>query len=224
MGRGRQLTAWMFSQMSHYRLVYFDVPGRAEAIRICAHAAGIQLEDVRLERTEFAKMKANGEFLFGQVPVLYIDGQQYCQTNAILRYFGKLAGLYPEDPLQALKVDMLIDAGEDLSAKFLPLYQETDEEKKTLMRQEIANGYMKTWLERVNSILASSGATVETPRFLLGDNLSIADISLYRMALYFTEGRLNGIPTTIIDDNAPLISGLVNLVRNHEKVVAYYSR
>lgn len=33
-----------------------------------------------------------------------MDGTDYTQSTALLRYAGKLGGLYPEDPLQALKV------------------------------------------------------------------------------------------------------------------------
>jgi hypothetical protein len=34
-----------------------------------------------------------------------------------LRYAGKLAKLYPDDPMQAMKVDEIIGVQEDLSAK-----------------------------------------------------------------------------------------------------------
>ena len=44
------------------------------------------------------------------------------QSNAIMRYVGKLnagsSGLYPTDPLEALKVDMVIDTVEE-ATKFL---------------------------------------------------------------------------------------------------------
>lgn len=33
-----------------------------------------------------------------------MDGVEYTQSMAMLRYVGKLGGLYPEDPLAALKV------------------------------------------------------------------------------------------------------------------------
>lgn len=34
-----------------------------------------------------------------------MDGAEYTQSMALLRYAGKLGGLYPEDPLAALKVN-----------------------------------------------------------------------------------------------------------------------
>mmetsp|Transcript_17271 Transcript_17271/g.44867 ORF Transcript_17271/g.44867 Transcript_17271/m.44867 type:complete len:101 (+) Transcript_17271:100-402(+) len=38
------------------------------------------------------------------------DGTKFGQARAILRYIGKHTGLYPEDPLAALRVDELMDA------------------------------------------------------------------------------------------------------------------
>ena len=35
---------------------------------------------------------------------LQMDGAEYSQSTALLRYAGKLGGLYPECPLAALKV------------------------------------------------------------------------------------------------------------------------
>ena len=39
-----------------------------------------------------------------------IDGNVYTQSLAIARFVGKLSGLYPSDPLQALRCDEVMDA------------------------------------------------------------------------------------------------------------------
>lgn len=53
----------------------------------------------------------------GQLPVLEIeDGEStqiVDQSNAILRYVGTMGGLYPKDPLLAMKVDQAIDIVEE---------------------------------------------------------------------------------------------------------------
>jgi prostaglandin-H2 D-isomerase / glutathione transferase len=71
-------------------------------------------EDKRLPFPEFGAQKAAGAFPFKSVPVLDIGGERYAQSGAILRYVGKLAGLYPEDPVAALRVDMAMEAMEEL--------------------------------------------------------------------------------------------------------------
>ncbi len=36
--------------------------------------------------------------------LIQMDGEEYTQSTALLRYTGKLGGLYPDDALDALKV------------------------------------------------------------------------------------------------------------------------
>ncbi len=47
------------------KLFYFDNGGRAEAIRLALSYGGVQFEDIRLTREEFAEKKAAGFFKFG---------------------------------------------------------------------------------------------------------------------------------------------------------------
>ena len=89
------------------KLTYFDLAGKAEATRIMFDIAKIKWEDERLSHTDFSSIKDC--LPNGQVPVLEVNGEVYCQSGAIFRYASKLAKLYPEDPLEALRVDMLSD-------------------------------------------------------------------------------------------------------------------
>ena len=82
--------------MTKYKLTYFDFDGgRGEPIRIALHAAGIAFEDKRLSFAQFSAMRQDTRF--NAVPVLEIDGVAVTQSNALCRYVGKLAGLYPAD-------------------------------------------------------------------------------------------------------------------------------
>ena len=95
--------------MPTYKLTYFDFDGgRGEPVRIALHAAGIEFEDERLSFEEFGEMRHT--LRFSSLPALEIDGNPVTQSNAILRYIGKMAGLYPEDDLQALYCDEVLDA------------------------------------------------------------------------------------------------------------------
>ena len=105
-------------------LLYFDVAGKAEPIRLAAAYGGVGFKDVRMSREDFAAKKAAGELAFGQVPALRVGGssgggggQLLVQSNAIIRYIAKLApesGLYPADALLAARVDALLDQEADL--------------------------------------------------------------------------------------------------------------
>ena len=84
--------------MAHYKLTYFNMDGRAAPVRIAFHAAGIDFEDIRIDFPDFMAMRDS--LRFGCLPTLEIDGQVVTQSNAMARYVGKLAGLYPEDDLE----------------------------------------------------------------------------------------------------------------------------
>ncbi len=79
------------------KLYYFDIYGRAEAIRMLLHHAKVEFEDVRINGETLGEMKAAGQLEFGQVPMLEHDGKHLVQSWSILRYIGKLHGYYPDN-------------------------------------------------------------------------------------------------------------------------------
>ena len=50
----------------------------------------------------------------GQVPVLIVDGVQYCQTAAILEYCAKLAKLAELSDIEELRANMVIETVNEL--------------------------------------------------------------------------------------------------------------
>ena len=105
-----------------HKLLYFDFPGKAEAIRLALTHAGVSFEDHRFaDRAEFQALKASGRLQFGQVPALEVttaagETTVLTQSAAILRYVAKLSpatNLYPADPLLAARVDAVCDLEAD---------------------------------------------------------------------------------------------------------------
>jgi len=99
------------------KLYYFDIKGKGECIRLICAYSGLKLEDYRFEtRDEFLAMKEGSRLPFGQVPMLEVNGKvAIVQTLAIMRYLGKLSGLYPmKDHLLAQKVDAIMDQATDV--------------------------------------------------------------------------------------------------------------
>lgn len=97
------------------KLTYFPIKARAESIRLALAIGGINFEDERITFETFKSLKDT--YPFRQLPVMTIDGKVSCQSRALLRYIGKLAGLYPTDPLAALHVDAVIEALADIGSK-----------------------------------------------------------------------------------------------------------
>lgn len=65
------------------------------------------------------KLKTGGKLPFGSIPVMEIDGDMVAESDAMLRYVGKLTGLYPENLVDAMKVDMVMDALRTIAGKVL---------------------------------------------------------------------------------------------------------
>ena len=101
--------------MPSHELVYFDLTGRGEAIRILLSAAGVDFKDTRYTFAQWPEIKPT--IPLGQLPVLKIDGKDYVQSIALTRYAGKLAGWYPSDPLAALKCDEAAETMSEMMAK-----------------------------------------------------------------------------------------------------------
>ena len=59
-----------------------------------------------------------------------MDGTDYTQSTALLRYAGKLGGTYPKCPLAALKVDEIVMIAEDVFINLFSTLGEKDEAKK----------------------------------------------------------------------------------------------
>jgi len=97
------------------KLIYFDLPGKGEGIRLAAAVGGVAMEDMRITRDQFKAMKESGELPYGQVPALSIDDKVViAQSAAIIRLIGKLGGLYPTNPVQAAIVDSIVAQENDM--------------------------------------------------------------------------------------------------------------
>ena len=112
-------------------LTHFDssVGSRAFGIRVCFNHAGIDWKDNRVSYQDFIAAKKEGKFPTGLPILKLVNGREITQSCAILRYAGKLCGLYPEDPLKAMVCDSILDTLTDLMAK-APQASSPEEKKK----------------------------------------------------------------------------------------------
>jgi glutathione S-transferase len=102
---------------------------------------------------------------FGSVPVLYIEDSDItttiAQSPAIMRYAGKLCGMYPEDPTAAALVDQVIDSANDATSKVIAAQ----------------------WLGFYDSLLQNAGSV-----YFDGVGLSVAEICVFCMMSFL--GRM----------------------------------
>jgi glutathione S-transferase len=207
------------------RLRYFPFPGRAGPIRDALRIGGVDFEDVHVPPEQFGQRRAAGEFPFGGLPVLDVETTtgKVCsaQSNAILRFAGRLSGLYPaDDPVQALKVDEALDLGEDINHLLGPSLHEQVTEKKMAMRKELAEETLPEWAAYFERLLVNNGST----GFIVGNDLSVADLKLYWIIDWLASGDLDGIPTTLFDNYATVVAWRKHITAVREARLAETAR
>jgi glutathione S-transferase len=202
--------------MSKYKLTYFDIDGgRAEPIRIAFHTAGIDFEDNRISFPEFAEMRSGTRF--NSVPVLEIDGAQVTQSNALSRYIGKMAGLYPADDLQALYCDEVLGALEDVTNYVVQTFGLQGEELR-LAREELVAGRLSTYLRGLDQLLTRGGG-----EYFADNQLTIADLRAFVQTRSLGAGHLEYIPKDIVQQVAPGLFEHQNRIEADPRVIAYYA-
>lgn len=201
--------------MATYKLTYFDMDGgRAEPVRICFHAAGIDFEDVRISFEQFMEMRKS--LRFNCVPVLEIDGAVVTQSNAMCRHVGKMAGLYPEDDLQALYCDEVMGAVEDLLHAMVHTFGLEGDELKAA-REKLADGWLSVFLRGLGEILERGGD------YFADNRLTVADLKVAGITGWIMSGQLDHIPTDLVDRIAPRLAEHEKRISSDPVVVAYYA-
>jgi len=202
--------------MSGYKLTYFDFDGgRGQPIRVALHAAGIEFVDNRLSFAEFGEMRESTRF--SALPVLNIDNEAVTQSSAILRYVGKMAGLYPADDLQALYCDEVMDAVEDLSHHMGTTFGLQGEELR-LAREKLVDGWLSIFLRGLDELLSRGGG-----EYFAANSLTVADLKASYVIRWLCSGSLDHIPADIVQQVAPGLVDHQQRVESDSRVVAYYA-
>nr|AAA37754.1 glutathione transferase [Mus musculus domesticus]1GUK_A Chain A, GLUTATHIONE S-TRANSFERASE A4-4 [Mus musculus]1GUK_B Chain B, GLUTATHIONE S-TRANSFERASE A4-4 [Mus musculus] len=164
------------------KLYYFNGRGRMESIRWLLAAAGVEFEEEFLEtREQYEKMQKDGHLLFGQVPLVEIDGMMLTQTRAILSYLAAKYNLYGKDLKERVRIDMYADGTQDLMMMIAVAPFKTPKEKEEsydLILSRAKTRYFPVF----EKILKDHGEA-----FLVGNQLSWADIQLLEAILMVEE-------------------------------------
>jgi glutathione S-transferase len=203
--------------MPQLKLSYFDMHGgRAEPARLALAIGGIAFEDHRFTFAEFADVRKATPF--GQVPVLYVDGALVTQSDAILRYAGKLAGLYPTDPVQALLCDEVAYVVEEATVKLGPTFRMTGEEQKAA-RLALVNGSIPVYLAWLQAQLVAHGG-----QYFADKRLTVADLKVFVDVRGLNSGRLDHVPTDLVEKVAPLLNAHMQRIAATPAVAQYYAK
>ncbi len=178
------------------KLIYFDMPfWRAEIARLSLFMSNIEFEDFRITSEDNSYLKENGKLKdgtsipFRQLPVLVIDGQSIAQTGAIARICGKISGMYPNDLVEAGKVDQIIDTVTDINVLINPSMRESDPVIKKQLRVDLSQDSIPRYFGYLDERLKSNNSG-----YFVGDEMTIADIAVWSLLGWFAQGVLDDIP------------------------------
>lgn len=203
--------------MSPLKLTYFDMHGgRGEPARLALHIGGIPFEDYRFAFADFPAVRKATPF--GQVPTLHVQGVQITQSDAITRYAGKLANLYPTDAYQALLCDEVMDVLEDANAKVVATFGLKDEALKEA-RAALVAGPLTMYLGWLQGQLQAQGG-----QFFADKRLTIADLKVFVYVQSLNSGRLDHVPTNLVETVAPSLNAHHKRIAETPAIAQYYAK
>ena len=202
--------------MPHYKLRYFDMHGgRGEPARLAMSIGNIPFEDDRIPISDWPAAKDSTPF--GKVPVLEVDGQPFTQGNSISRYIGRLTDLYPDDPLEALRCDEVMDAVDEVVGMVVPTMFLQDEDEKRKAREKLAAGPIPLYLRQIAERLERGGG-----EHFAACKLTVADLKVMVWIRFLRSGNLDYVPRDLVDQVAPNLAELQERVAAHPGIVAWY--
>ena len=192
--------------------------------KIALFMGGIDFENKIVDGEEFQRVKETGQLddgtviPFHQLPCLVVDGISIAQTAGIARFCGKLSGIYPKnDDVLSAQIDQFLDMATDITDLIFTTGRDEDEETKKIKRQELYKGELARKLEMLDKNIRDESDWV------LGFDLGLADIAIWRLMGWLSCGILDGIPTDLIRA-FPRISRVCLAVDEHPKIQQWVAR
>lgn len=98
-----------------YKLIYFNVKGRAEVARFIFAQAAVQYEDKRVEKEDWMQLKPSTPT--GSLPILEVDGKPLTGSMVINRFLGERFNLAGSNDIQNAEIAGIIDVLSDFGVK-----------------------------------------------------------------------------------------------------------
>lgn len=174
------------------KLYYFDLPGRAEMIRMLLKFVKAPFEDIRMTSDQWGKEKASGKFPLQQLPVLTCEatGMTLAQTDAIMHWLGKKFNLLPKKAEKFYRVLWWCNTAKDILEGCMRTYLPIPEEKKKEILKAFYENSVPVFLRAMEQRLTEN----KSQEFLVGRKNTIADF--YLLGVYrgvIMSGQFNEI-------------------------------
>ena len=207
-----------------YELFYWpSIQGRGEFVRLALEEAGVEYVDVARGPRGIDKLMAalkEGATPSFAPPFIRADGMTIGQTAAILMFLGERHGLAPADPagriwthqLQLTIADLVGEAHETHHPVGASLYYE-DQKPEALRRAR------EFTAQRIPKFLGYFARVLGTRDYLLGQEASYADLSLFQVL----EGLAYAFPNATARElkRHPQLDELRRRVAARPRIAAY---
>ena len=223
-----------FSPVS-VKLTYFGIEGAAEKVRLAMKLAGIPFEDIRVAFQDWPAMKPNTPN--GQLPILEIDGcDPITQSAAMAKWAARQhPTLYNGDADRLLAIDQMIHILDDDVRDFSPAlymgmrptklgraedWHKTEEGAALVksMRMKYAENDLPRTLKLLTTQLKKSGGP-----FLLGAEITLADLFWLPRLRYLQSGICDHLPTDCLD-RFPEILAYKKALMDQPVIAAHYTK
>ncbi len=166
--------------LTSYEVIYFQIHGRAEAIRLLLTLVGQPFTDTALSREQWKTAKATMPLF--QLPVLLERSAQgekrIPQSQAILRHLARTFGMYGDDEEQMVRADVAAETCVDVATSISALLYGASKGNAELA----ARYWAETWKSNVAKLTNLLEAAPQSAGGLLvREQPTFADVSAFQV-------------------------------------------
>jgi len=153
-------------------LVYWELCGRGDIAKCLFHAGEIEFDLDTESANSWPAYK--DKCPFGQLPVLNHGPVTLAQGGAINRYIARLGGLYPSNPVEASKCDMIIEECMEIFAGLFKAKNAPDKDAKLAEWAKLKDEFLPLHFGYLEKILNEKDSSS-----FGGDKPNAADITFF---------------------------------------------
>jgi len=199
--------------MPTLKLVYFDVRGRGELIRLIFHFDGVKFEDKRIQFEDWGALKP--DVPNGVLPYLEIDGTKLGESLPLARFAAKKHNLGGKNDMEFLLADSVLSMVGDLREEYVRYKFDqllTEEQKKTCVENFKTKKCPEVFPKFEKMLIDNKTG------FLVGKHMTFADLAVMDVC---DQIDLECSPEFFA--KYPSVTALREKVRSHPKIAAYLS-
>jgi len=200
------------------KVIYFNVPARAELVRWMLHFRAAPFEDVRVKQADWASIKE--KYPTKQLPVFeFTDLKtgkqcQIVQGPAIIRTVAGLCNLAGKTPQDAIEADQAFECIRDIREAGYAVLNEKDETRKEQLKNKLKTETVPCMLSFLEKKIAANHG-----KFITGTDYTYADIAV---AVMFDTVRAR-FPEDLAtyEKNFPTLAQLAKKITETEEIKKY---